>query len=88
MQEPVDQAISDAAAAEATWTSAGENVSTIQTAISAAQSPLPDAQNKLATATTAYGAFREREALAQAATDEYATLGLPVPPSVAPPASS
>lgn len=86
MQEPVDQAISDAAAAEATWTSAGENVSTIQTAISAAQSPLPDAQNKLATATTAYGAALQ--ALAQAATDEYATLGLPVPPSVAPPASS
>ena len=66
MQSALDQAITDAAAAEATYQSDLDNLATIQTAIDTATSPLAPAQAKLATDAAAYNA--KLDALIVAAT--------------------
>lgn len=56
MQSPLDQAITNAAAAEATYNADVANVSSIQSAITTATTPLAPAQAQLATDALAYNA--------------------------------
>ena len=56
MQSPLDQAITNAAAAEATYNADVANVSNIQSAITTATTPLAPAQTQLATDAAAYNA--------------------------------
>jgi hypothetical protein len=81
MQSAIDQAITNAAAAEATYTGDVANVQTIQAAIQTATSPLIPAQAQLATDQAAYVAALQ--ALDQAVQAEITSLG-----TVAPPATS
>jgi len=56
MQSALDQAISSASAAEATYTADSATVTNIQAAIAAATSPLAPAQATVATDVTAFNA--------------------------------
>ena len=56
MNTPLDNAITAAAAAEATYSSDQANVATIQTAISQATAPLAGAEATLATDAVAFNA--------------------------------
>jgi hypothetical protein len=82
MQSAIDQAITNVAAAEATYTGDVTNIATIQTAIQAANTPLAAAQAQLTTDEASYVAALQ--ALAQAVQDAITALQSPV----APPASS
>ncbi len=66
MQSALDQAITEAAAAEATYSADVANIATIQTAIDQATSPLAPAQDKQKTDAVAFNAALD--ALAAAAT--------------------
>lgn len=72
MQSPIDQAITAASAAEATYNSDVANVATIETAITAATTPLAPAQAQLATDQAAY--VTALQALDQAIQAEIASL--------------
>lgn len=54
MNTPLDNAITNAAAAEATYTADNTNVATIETAVAAAQAPLAAAQTQAATDAVAF----------------------------------
>jgi hypothetical protein len=56
MNTPLDNAITTAAAAEATYSADVQSVGTIQTAIATATAPLAPAQAQLATDATAFNA--------------------------------
>ena len=72
MQSALDQAITAAAAAEATYSADLANVGSIQTAIATATAPLAPAQAQLTTDTAAYVAALQ--ALSQAALAEVQAL--------------
>ena len=73
MQSTLDQAITDAAAKEATYGADVTNVATIQTAIDSATAPLAPAQQQLAADATAFNA--SLDALAAAATAAKVPVG-------------
>ena len=66
MQSALDQAITDASAAEATYAADVNNVNSIQTSIDTATAPLAPAKAQLATDATTFNA--KLDALAAAAT--------------------
>lgn len=72
MDTPLDNAITAAAAAEATFSSDTTNVANIQTAISAATTPLAPAQAQLASDAVAFN--NALDALAAAAIASKVTL--------------
>jgi hypothetical protein len=75
VQSALDQAITDASTAEATYLSSAANVSSIQTAIAAATTPLAPAQTQLASDAANFNA--KLAALAAAAT----AAEIPIPPA-------
>lgn len=79
MQSDLDQAISAAAAAEATYSADVANVSTIEAAITAAETPLPAAQAQVSTDATAYNAALD--VLIAAATAAKVTVAPPPIPA-------
>jgi hypothetical protein len=78
MQSPLDQAITDTAAAEATHAADTENVNSIRTSIETATAPLAGAMQKLNADTESYRSALKN--LAQVATDTANALLVTVQP--------
>ena len=79
MNTPLDNAITAAAAAEATYSADVATVANIQTAIASASAPLPAAQAQVGTDAVAFN--NALDALATAATAAKVPIAAPVPAS-------